>query len=159
MGVLNTTPRTWTTGEVVTAAMQNAEIRDPMTAMQAGWTAYTPTIGGLTTTSGTTTASYNQVGKTIDFKFQFTLGASSSVAGCTVTLPVTATADTSGQVFNASGYDSSAVATYTLAGIATSTTVVTLRVPGSPVVAIGATVPFTWATGDIITISGRYEAA
>ena len=51
MGDLNTTPRTWAAGEVVTAAMLNAQVRDPLTKIQDTWTDYTCTWSGAATGS------------------------------------------------------------------------------------------------------------
>ena len=49
---LNTTPRTWVTGELLTATLLNVELRDALTNLQAAWTAWTPSPA-LTVVSGT----------------------------------------------------------------------------------------------------------
>lgn len=162
MGLLNTTPRTWVTGEVVTAAEMNAEVRDALTAVQAVWTGYVPTVTGATITSGTLIGRWNQVGKTVDFFCQFTLGASSAVTG-SVTFSLPVTASLSQWTCEANAFDSSVPSTFPLVGLATSTTTVTCRAlpstAGNALAALGAAVPMTWATGDIVTVQGRYEAA
>lgn len=163
MGVLNTTPRTWVASEIVTAAEMNAEIHDPFTAIQAAWTTYTPTLTGLTLGTGSSTvARYRQVGKTIDFFIQVTLGTGGAATGSiTATLPVTALF-MSWFARDCNGFHSATPATFDLVGVATSTAVLTIRVPGAGAAAItatNATAPFTWASGDILTVQGRYEAA
>lgn len=164
MGVLSSTPRTWVASEIVTAAELNAEVRDPITAMEAAWGTWTPTITGITLGTGSNTvARYNQIGKTILFEVQITLGTGGAVTtSVTFTLPVTASR-INWQSADVGGFDSSVPATYSLVGLCTSTTIMTVRAPGAsangPLVATGAAVPFTWAVGDILTISGRYEAA
>lgn len=163
MGVLNTTPATVASGGMGTAALWNTEVRDALTALQAAWGTWTPTIGGITLGTGsTTTARYNQVGKTIDFFAQITLGTSGVLTGsATISLPVTAayinwTGD-------ATAWDSSASSMYVLVGLCNSTTQIAMRSPAASanaaLVNTSATVPFTWGVGDILTVIGRYEAA
>jgi hypothetical protein len=63
---LNTTPRTWVAGEIITDTEMNTEIRDAFTGIQAVWTTYTPTISGYTSiTPANLTGRYMQVGKTV----------------------------------------------------------------------------------------------
>lgn len=165
MGVLNSTPATYSTGQVVTAAVLNTEVRDPLTALQAAWTSYTPATTNITVGNGSVTGRYNRVGKTIDFQCTFTFGSTSAVsASPTFSLPVTALttgwAATDGSIFDTSV---GALGYYPVAGVALSTTIVTCRIwpstAGNPWNAIGSTTPITWATGDVLTIQGRYEAA
>lgn len=163
MGVLNTTPRTWVSGEVVTVAEMNTEVRDAITAMEAAWGTWTPTLSGFTLGTGSNTvARYNRVGKTIDFFLQVTLGTGGAVTGSiTFTLPVT-TAYTTWKTGDVTAFDSSAVTTQDLIGLCTSTTVMTVRAyntSATAYIATGATIPFTWAAGDILTVRGSYEAA
>lgn len=67
---LNTAPRTWVVGEVVTASELNTEIRDAITGIQAAWTGYTPALTAPTTsptlsTGSSITGSFGRYGKTI----------------------------------------------------------------------------------------------
>ena len=135
------------------------------------WQTWTPTLTNLTLGNGTVNAYYSQTGKTISFRFEFTLGSSSAV-GTSPTFSLPATAITTGltvgraqnQVFNASAYDSSATGGYTLtASLATSTTV-TFSVVNTTFTytanqGLTSTIPITWATGDILAAYGTYEAA
>lgn len=159
---LNTTPRTWVAGEVVTAAEMNTEVRDAVTGVQAAWTTYTPTTTGITLTSSTLAGRWGRIGKTIDFTISLTFGASTAFTGPpTFTLPTTALS--LGWAANIDVFDSSASAWYYGRADAGSTTVLTCRTwPGTAGInlpAMSATVPMTWATSDVLFISGRYEAA
>jgi hypothetical protein len=90
---LNTTPRTWTTGEVVTAAYMNTEVRDALAGIQAAWTAYTPTVtaDGGTFTTVSASGRYNRTGKTIDFQVSIVMTTAGTATGAVrFTLPVTA---------------------------------------------------------------------
>lgn len=160
---LNTTPRTWVAGEVVTAVELNAEVRDALTGLQAAWTTYTPTTVNLTLGNGTLAGRYRQIGKTIDYQAMFTLGSTSAVGTApTISLPVTALALRTGQ-HSGNAFDTSASVDYLLVPVMTSTSVVTVKTlpgtAGNNLATIGAATPMTWATGDILTVVGRYEAA
>lgn len=153
---LNTTAPSYTAGQTLTAAQLNA-LQD---GIQAAWTAWTPTLTNITLGNGTQVARYQRIGKNIWFYWDLTLGSTSAVGtGPTVSLPVTALSAaavrrlTCGYVdTSASRYD--AGATYN-----ESATAVSLGNGASPLAAITATVPFTWATGDILHCHGTYEAA
>ena len=62
-------PRTWVVGEVVDAAMLNAEIRDQFTSMFDAWTPYTPVWSATSTNptigNGSITGRYLKVGRTV----------------------------------------------------------------------------------------------
>lgn len=126
------------------------------------WQDWTPTYTNLTEGNGTTVAKYTQIGKTVFFRFSFTFGSTSSVSNNpSITFPVTINtgynirfqigdcwfSDATGGDY--SGYINQSGVFYTLN---TSTTY-------SLENGIGATTPFTWATGDTITAHGFYEAA
>lgn len=88
---LNTTPRNWTPGEVVSAAELNTEVRDALTGVQAAWDTYTPTWTNLTVGNGTVIARYLQIGKTVHVRISLTGGTTSSASGAvSVSLPVVA---------------------------------------------------------------------
>ena len=79
---LNTTPRTWVTGELLTATLLNVELRDALTNLQAAWTAWTPSpaltaISGTNPTMGDSTVvgATHQIGKTILWRLRITLGS------------------------------------------------------------------------------------
>lgn len=152
---LNTSAPSYTSGQVVTAAQLNA-LQD---GIQAAWTAYTPTAsGGLTVGNGTWGAAYMRIGKTIHVRVLFTLGSTSAVASAiSVSLPVAQLVNGS-VVLAGHVLDSSAGATGRLPASAVGNGAGTVGVYTSGG-SLTSTVPFTWATGDVIAFSGTYEAA
>src|SRR4051794_8979925 len=53
-----------------------------------GWTAYTPTIGGVTLGNGTVVGFYRKVGKTLHLRVRFVAGSTTVVTGAmSVSLP------------------------------------------------------------------------
>lgn len=89
---LNTTPRTWVTAEIVTAAEMNTEIRDAFTGIQAGWTSFSPVLTGSVTNPGTSTAvgRYMQIGKTVTTKMFFVLTSTVGSGQYVTSLPFAA---------------------------------------------------------------------
>lgn len=160
---LNTTPRTWVTGEFVTAAMMNTEIRDALAGVQSAWTAWTPTFAGAVTAIGNATiaASYQRYGKDIRGRVRLAVGSTTTFGAGTLTcsLPVSL----------ASNYDQVAVGTGYMIDTSAGSGSRTLTAPtvtGSGlffVPASGGTVtnlvPWTWAVGDLLAFSFMYEAA
>lgn len=127
------------------------------------WVSFTPSWGGLTVTTGTNDAKYAQIGKTVIFSAKFTFGASSAVTGSlTLTLPVAGRATGSGifaGVFSDTGTND-----FIATPVMTSATVLTLYATNAAGTyasrtATSSTIPFTWVSGDIIYVSGVYEAA
>lgn len=164
---LNTTPRTWVSGEVVTAAQMNTEIRDAFTGIQAAWTAYTPAWTASTTApvlgNGTLVGAYNRVGKTVDFRIVLTMGSTTTYgAGFYVfSLPVTPVAAGINileyPVADVICHDASPSAVTPGIGAIFSTSEVRPRSYAGAT--ITPTAPFTFASGDRIMLAGRYEAA
>lgn len=166
---LNTVPRTFVTGEVETAAIFNAELRDPFTGIQSAWTAYTPTWTGATGNpalgNGTLACAFTRVGKNVAFRIQITMGSTTTygTGQWRITLPAVAPVNIRWP-FVANFFDTSAALDVT--GIATwsnSLSALELWVPGITAGgynrAMTSAVPFGPATGDILTILGEYEAA
>lgn len=120
------------------------------------WTAYTPTLSNVTLGNGTLSCAYVQFGKTVHFRIKLTLGSTSAITGApTFTLPVTAVAARAFS-FAASAYDSSAGNPHFGLDAMNTTTTVFFRQGNT---SLSSTVPFTWATGDELYVSGTYEAA
>lgn len=126
------------------------------------WTSYTPTLGGFTVGSGAITGAYVRIGKMCHFRASWTYGSGSAAATAfpTLTLPVTASATTNVRM-NATFFDTSASAYYDATSRQSSTTVVTMGIPGASGIhtTCTTTTPFTWATDDQIILSGTYEIA
>ena len=130
---------------------------------------YTPTYSNLTIGNGTATFKYTQVGNMIFFYFTFTLGSTSTVGAFPVKISLPFTYLNNG--FSASfvspisfgrnqwwAYDSSASTAYT-----NSFGVLYNDVGGTFTVAtianLNTTAPMTWATSDVMHITGYYFIA
>ena len=132
------------------------------------WAAWTPTLANLTVGSGTLLADYSRSGNTVHYRFKFKFGSGSAVGtGPTFTLPAAPHASYVSQEDDALGVVS-------LLDSGSNLFVGSLRYDGSSVVQIfatlasgthasiaqiTATVPMTWATGDVINVFGTYRAA
>lgn len=166
-----TSPRTWVSGEIVTAAIMNAHVRDQFAAIGDPWTAYTPSWTASTTNptlgNGTLVGRYMQAGKYVTFSIVLTMGSTTTFGTGTyaLSLPFTAGGATGGRfLMTGTGRDDSASSDFALTGIiAATTSSVSLRsmptTAGNALAIVTQAVPTTWASGDIITISGTYEAA
>ena len=121
------------------------------------WVTWVPTPTNLTVGNGTLTAKYLELGHLVAVSVMFTLGSSSAVGTSpSLTLPVTAT--TRG-VWQAQ-YSDTGTAYYIGRAEALTGSLYFYRsfVTGADlqITAITASIPFTWTTGDIITIGGVY---
>jgi hypothetical protein len=164
---LNTTPATAVASTVLTAAFWNTEVRDAITGIEAAGTSWTPTVAsGLTIGNGTWVAAYSQVGKWVRGRFAFTMGSTSSVTGAILILypiAINTSYPTFTNTGSASLYDVSATTLGRLpAAIGVNSTASSgvgsflLDCTGGQA---NATVPFTWATGDVFSGTLTYEAA
>lgn len=168
---LNTTPRTFVTGELETAAIFNAELRDALTGIQSAWTSFTPTWSVSSGTApaignGTLSAAYQQIGKTILFRISLTAGSTTTFGSggqFRFSLPVNPLSTTR-LTFATDYFDSSVPSAFS--GTTTWDSVnsvvalnATPTTAGNANRGVTASVPMTWATGDIITINGAYESA
>lgn len=125
------------------------------------WATYTPTTTGITVGNGAVSGAYTRIGKTVIFAATFTLGSTSGVTGTiSFTLPFTA-ANAAwpgiGQLIDTgSDYYAVIVNPTTTVGqlfaMSTAGAYASIAVPS-------ATVPFTWTTGDVIRLSGFFQAA
>lgn len=93
---LNSTPRTWVTGEVVTAAEMNAEVRDALTGIQAALTAYTPTVANMTLGNGTITGRWTRFGKNAFVRINLVSGTTTTYTATNVTISLPAAAHATG---------------------------------------------------------------
>lgn len=156
-----TVPRTWTAGETVTAAMMNTHVRDQFRELGLAWTSYTPTIGGWTKNNGTTTGAFIEFGKLIIFRARYTVGSTDTISGgLTMTLPVAAADAVVGDPIGVAGLvDISASSYRAWQTILDDVGGGDVRFRDATGNALNPTTPWTWATGDIISINGSYEAA
>lgn len=137
-----------------------APILDAWTTYVPTWTAASvnPAIG-----DGTIVGAYRQVGKTVDFFVKITAGSSTTFGSGQYTISLPVTAAKTEQTFAGVFFDSSASARYAVRAISNLTTSVSTwldpTTAGNNLRSLNATAPVTLATGDIIVVSGTYEAA
>ena len=161
-------------------SLSHSDLNDAVEALEAKvaigntvlgtYQAYTPTFTNLTVGDGTLAAQYCTVNKFVHAFGSFTFGATSSMGSIPVmTFPVNAVNTENGALGMILGgvtyYDVSALLTYrgTVDGRAASSncafwvnnTSATYETATSPT----ASIPFTWATGDIIRWNIFYKAA
>lgn len=123
--------------------------------------AWTPTLTGITVGNGTVVARWQKTGKEIHFQITITLGSTSLITGeIYFVLPVWALQQT---VLIGGLYDANTYTRY-LAMCMLENNLCYVRVTNASATYVtqtnlSATIPFTWATGDAIHISGTYESA
>lgn len=128
-------------------------------------TSYTPAWTNTGTANsignGALTGSYIQHGKKVHFRATITWGNTTSSGNgfWLLSLPVTADSFILGGGCSGLAFDTSAGSSYPLTCTNNGTTTVFPSAIASPVAAVTATTPFTWATGDSLTIVGWYIAA
>jgi len=129
----------------------------------ATWTS--PIASGITIGSGTVAAAYLRHGPLVHGWFRFVLAAGSAITGAvTINLPVTAQPPTYGPTFGTGMAVDGGVAGYPLVAVQVSTTTATIyAVTTSATYAtrasLSATVPFTWAATDELSVEIKYLAA
>lgn len=155
-----TSPRTWTTGELVTAAMLNTHVRDQFNAIGDPMASYTPTLTGITLGNGTLTAKYLQAGKLVIGHVTFLAGSTTTYSATNLgfSLPVafsTALVGTSsignGHVDNGAGASRRLV----MVGPSGTQTANFLYEGGT----VTDTTPFAFGTSSRIGFQFTYEAA
>lgn len=170
---------TYSPGDVLAAADVNDFCQEGFVANSSldttagepggAWASYTPTTTG--TTNVTNTGKYVKIGKTVHFVAKITCNASVTMtAPVTITLPVTAAVAPDIGQFVGHAFDTSESRVFPINASASTTTTLTLAATAESrnynfLVNIGgtgaSTIPFeaSFATGDVVTISGTYEAA
>jgi len=126
------------------------------------WQSWVPTWTNLTVGNGTVVARYRQTGKTVDYMLTLTFGGTTSITGnVSVSIPVTSTTYGSFHTVAGGSANDSGTIVYPINHLLTSTTVGAVFALNASAVYgfVTSTVPFTWATGDILMLSGSYEAA
>lgn len=128
------------------------------------WTSWTPTWSGITLGNSTVDAAYVQFGKTVTFRLSLTVGSTASGFGRIVfSLPIPNHISYNDFSVNGTFLDANVATGFFIIPVifndnvycdaATANTTYVTRVGGS------STVPFTTASGDILRVSGTYEAA
>ena len=166
-----TNPRTWTTGETVTAAIMNTHIRDNQDAMFPNgdnWDTWTQSVSNITL-SGTEVSRYTRIGDLIFCYYKIEFDASGGPLSTDVGIGLPETPSTNyaddepiGQLLCR---DSSAGTSYPgLVVLRSSDDRAGFRVWNAASTyasntEISNTVPFTWDTGDDFQWYAIYEAA
>lgn len=132
----------------------------------AAWQTWSPTLTNLTVGNGGISASYRQVGKTVDFRFIFVLGSTSAVGTApTFTVPVAMhAAYTAAQYVGGGTLFDAGTAVYVALLRPSSSTVMGMEAALASGTYVGssqitATAPYTFTTSDVISAWGTYEAA
>jgi DNA-binding beta-propeller fold protein YncE len=136
-------------------------------AFLAAWTTYTPTwtanVGIPVIGNGTLAGRYLQIGKTVFFAINLTAGSTTTFGTAgnfwIFSLPVTASA--SAFAVGGSAYVEDAGTKVYVANprFNTTTTIVVDQTNETTSGSVGSTMPFTWATGDILRLAAFYEVA
>ena len=154
-----TNPKTFTANSVLTASELNTHLRENLKAATE-WTSYTVTwaaTGGTPSIgNGTLTGRYIAAGNLCHFSIRLTFGSTTSVGTTTAwtfSLPVTAQG---AALFPAQAFDNGVGVRNGLAGVIASGTVIAPVLDNSGT-SWGYATPFTWTTGDAVTVSGTYE--
>lgn len=142
-------------------------LADIATELTATWSTWPPTLSALTQGSGTLLARYRQLGKTVDFVFEFVYGSGSAVGtNPTFSLPATPaslyTSSTDLQEFCHGSILDSGTTVRPASGVllAGTANVAVFYWNATPATTqITSSAPWTWANGDRIFLSGSYLAA
>lgn len=160
---VNSTPATWTPGEIVSAAKMNTEVRDFAAGVQATWDIYVPTVTGTTNPSignGVLTGRYLRLGKTIICTIVMQMGSTTTYGSgtWTITLPVASVWASQTDVSMGSAHLFDTSATARKGGQVFNVGQSTVQIVTDSATLVGTAVPWTWATGDVLSLNLVYEA-
>lgn len=127
------------------------------------WKSWTPTLTNMTLGNGTLDCQYFKIGRTVHWKFKFTLGTTSTVGTSPYfSVPFAYSDGTEIEGGFALAVDQSASTRYPLNtyGVGSGIGFYCLNSGGTYLSAFGitATIPFTWANTDVFFAWGTYEA-
>lgn len=158
-----TEPPTFSAGAILTAAQLNTYLRDNFKAISDAWATYTPTwtasVTNPTLGNGTLTGRRIVVGKLLLFDIELTIGSTTAVGSGTYSFTIGGTARSSFRkgLGELCCFDTSA-ATVRL-GVVDLFTTTTCSAFTFTDTRLNNAAPFTWATGDTISLSGIVETA
>lgn len=146
------------------------DIQADLDLLAAAWSSWTPAWTSLSNPqpaigNGTITGRYWKYGKTVHFNIKVTFGSTSTfgTSNWYFSLPFTAQSYYSfGDPIGHGFCDDVAIAGYEGVMIITNTTKVEIRLQGAATNSTStvlSTFPFTFGNGDIVNLSGTYEAA
>jgi hypothetical protein len=154
-----------TSGQVLMKGATNTTWTSP--AYEGDWTAFTPVFTNFTLGNGTTSCTYKQYGQLVVVRINIVLGTT-SVMGTTplINHPVTGRTTFAGStnIGNIELQDTSATTNYKGYFLYNTTTAVAMFVENAAATyvtrtGINSTIPFTWASTDVISGLYIYEAA
>lgn len=133
-------------------------------ASDFAWTTWTPTYTNLTSTGATIEAHYRQLGDTVEFYWRFIYGTGSAVGTSpSFSLPVAMASFYNSQAalpFDGEVRDAGTAGRQVQCAYLSSTTVTVNFWNATPTVAgVTATSPFTFGSGDMLTVWGSYKVA
>lgn len=159
-----TDPRTWATGETVTAAMMNAHVRDNFNAIGEYNTTWTPAWSCVTTPpalgNGTLIGRYTDTAEWVDFFIHLTAGSTTTFGSGAWQFDLPVNSSNRLWFFDALALDASLSDYYRLAFPRTAANLIVGRrqptTAGGPMLTMSGAAPFAWGTNDELLISGRY---
>lgn len=153
------------TGSDFIIASGSRSITSELNAVKDAHSTWTPVLTNLTQGNGTITARHRTMGKTIFWRFKFTLGTTSAVGSAPkFTLPAALHASYVGAedvIGRGTLLDSGTANHPAVARLvaASSTQVEIFKESDSTHNTLSSTVPFTWVTNDVMSIAGFGELA
>ncbi|MET9923410.1 MULTISPECIES: hypothetical protein [unclassified Streptomyces] len=159
-------PRTWNSGETVTAALLNEQVRDQFASMFAAWTSFTPIWTGTTTNpvygNAVVTCRYMKIGRSCRVRWDILMGSQTTYGsgGWWLGLPFAA-AGTGAQIGSVHAFQSQRVSGQIIVSAGASVGSIFFPTTGSPATLTwaGPTVPLTWAAGGRLVAEMHYETA
>jgi hypothetical protein len=131
------------------------------TDISGAWSTYTPTLTNWTLSNGTMVGKYLQIGKTVHYRITYTVGSTDTKSGTLkISLPVTSVTRVTRTPAGNAGIERAGVGFFSrtaMTGESSNWATVAFSDEGGALAT--NLVPFTWATGDKMEVSGTYEAA
>lgn len=169
MTVFTGTIPTIASGDTTTVPTNLATYRDALKGAADAWTAYTPTwtatsVNPAIGNGSFTGSAYMRVNKLVTFRIVLNYGSTTSGGTGQWLLALPVTPINAGRPSFIADMLDTGVNNYTgrlviTAGSITAQLLTAGTSAGGPDRAVSATVPFTFGTGDQLTITGTYEAA
>ena len=125
------------------------------------WVTWTPTVNNISIGNGTITARYRQTGNTVSFSLKIVFGSTTTISGSPNV--VMGVASNSVAVFPVyildAGVAAYAASAYFPIGTTMYLDLIDTTSSRALLTAFSSTSPFTWGSGDFISVSGSYEVA
>lgn len=154
-------------GTLKNASITNAKLATTANEPGGAWASWTPTWGGITLGNGTNSGNYKVVGKTLTLRAYFIFGTTSAITGSiaiTPPLPMVSHGSSTtvghaqfvdvstGKAYNGTAYHITSPSVVGIQAWAASGNYVEW-------VPLSSTVPFTWTTGDSVSVQMTVELA